>query len=627
MQTVLRGQEMKRPEFQAPAERGGVMSASRDPWRCNGSSTTRLTTCLQVWGRLDAQASENGAAPECKGGGNCRSPIKPADQRHRHARFLHAKYPVVTRPGFEPESGVWISAGMNERGKREIPEKKKRPARSRQCENPRAVLPRNKPGSTRRGDGGRQLTEPLHHRGHGCVLIPPFPRPSITETVLRLDWSRDTDTVALTNGIRTLSLKCNTRKGGVKTPSFLLILDRRAAPECKGRGEREAPEKTHRPAASPGTIPACKNPGATPPRIEPGSLRWEASSLTTLPPRPQLAEIIVHNGLVKTFYARKKIASPLARTFRPTAGRAQNAMRGRSGLRQRSVPPPPNTHKQLTPAKPTPLFIPWQPHALTTPTLDVRRPQNQLIAPQSAIKGVGLVRRKKQPRAARLSTFIIGRQSINRAGDWPLFHTAGTSSPGPGQALCVDSKWPSAHFTPAARSRRHTTPCWLVVFAHITPNVAQSSRFELRKLSSLGTAAAQVNAVHDKSRFARSGRFPAPRDSLRENDDEPEHSFSDSRTKPNPLKVGSARVETGLSRRLAFVNRHSLLWPSSAVASTGGMKGWGNRISPRKPADLGGIVRHDSHMQKSGDPAGDRTQFALVGGEQANRSATAAPFL
>ncbi|KAJ8872674.1 hypothetical protein PR048_026285 [Dryococelus australis] len=34
------------------------------------------------------------------------------------------------------------------------------------------------------------------------------------------------------------------------------------------RGEREIPEKTRRPAASPGTIPTCKNPGATPTRIE-----------------------------------------------------------------------------------------------------------------------------------------------------------------------------------------------------------------------------------------------------------------------------------------------------------------------------------------------------------------------
>ncbi|KAJ8884872.1 hypothetical protein PR048_011068 [Dryococelus australis] len=46
---------------------------------------------------------------------------------------------------------------------------------------------------------------------------------------------------------------------------------------------------------------------------------------------------------------------------------------------------------------------------------------------------------------------------------------------------------------------------------------------------------------------------------------------------------------------------------------------------PRENPPTNGIVRHDSHMRESGDPAGDGARFALVGGEQANRSATAAP--
>ncbi|KAJ8880930.1 hypothetical protein PR048_017403 [Dryococelus australis] len=37
----------------------------------------------------------------------------------------------------------------------------------------------------------------------------------------------------------------------------------------KGRGKREIPEKTRRPAALSGTIPACENPGVTRPGIEP----------------------------------------------------------------------------------------------------------------------------------------------------------------------------------------------------------------------------------------------------------------------------------------------------------------------------------------------------------------------
>ncbi|KAJ8871643.1 hypothetical protein PR048_027970 [Dryococelus australis] len=59
--------------------------------------------------------------------------------------------------------------------------------------------------------------------------------------------------------------------------------------EMRGWGKREIPEKTRRPATSSGTIPTCENPGATPPGIEPGSPRWEASSLATTPPRPLLS--------------------------------------------------------------------------------------------------------------------------------------------------------------------------------------------------------------------------------------------------------------------------------------------------------------------------------------------------
>ncbi|KAJ8882624.1 hypothetical protein PR048_014436 [Dryococelus australis] len=44
----------------------------------------------------------------------------------------------------------------------------------------------------------------------------------------------------------------------------------------QGWGKREIPEKARRPAASSGTIPTCENPGPSPPGIEPGSRRWEA---------------------------------------------------------------------------------------------------------------------------------------------------------------------------------------------------------------------------------------------------------------------------------------------------------------------------------------------------------------
>ncbi|KAJ8890582.1 hypothetical protein PR048_010091 [Dryococelus australis] len=54
-----------------------------------------------------------------------------------------------------------------------------------------------------------------------------------------------------------------------------------------GVGGREIPEKTRFPETSSGTIPAWESSSATPPGLEPGTLWWEASNLTTKPPRPQ----------------------------------------------------------------------------------------------------------------------------------------------------------------------------------------------------------------------------------------------------------------------------------------------------------------------------------------------------
>ncbi|KAJ8895022.1 hypothetical protein PR048_000331 [Dryococelus australis] len=60
-----------------------------------------------------------------------------------------------------------------------------------------------------------------------------------------------------------------------------------AAPELRGRGKQEIPEKTRRPTASSGTIPTCE----TRPEIEPGSPWWEASVLTAQPPNIEIQMI------------------------------------------------------------------------------------------------------------------------------------------------------------------------------------------------------------------------------------------------------------------------------------------------------------------------------------------------
>ncbi|KAJ8891037.1 hypothetical protein PR048_010546 [Dryococelus australis] len=54
---------------------------------------------------------------------------------------------------------------------------------------------------------------------------------------------------------------------------------------------------------------------------------------------------------------------------------------------------------------------------------------------------------------------------------------------------------------------------------------------------------------------------------------------------------------------------------------------WGNREIPEKTKLASGIVRHDSHLRKSGSgPDGDRTRFAIFGGAKSNRSETASPY-
>ncbi|KAJ8866059.1 hypothetical protein PR048_033583 [Dryococelus australis] len=84
----------------------------------------------------------------------------------------------------------------------------------------------------------------------------------------------------------------------------------------------------------------------------------------------------------------------------------------------------------------------------------------------------------------------------------------------------------------------------------------------------------------------------------------------------HPVAAGNIRRElvlAGLSVRFGSRKGTSSRWLHCGA----GMKG-------RRNSPTSGIVRHDSHMRKSGDPAGDRTRLALVGGERANRSANCA---
>ncbi|KAJ8869873.1 hypothetical protein PR048_028882 [Dryococelus australis] len=71
----------------------------------------------------------------------------------------------------------------------------------------------------------------------------------------------------------------------------------------KGRGKREIPEKTRRPAAS----SHMRKSGVIRPGIEPGSLWWEASRLTAQPPRPLRTRN--HKNLLNKFLSCSLAAS------------------------------------------------------------------------------------------------------------------------------------------------------------------------------------------------------------------------------------------------------------------------------------------------------------------------------
>ncbi|KAJ8894383.1 hypothetical protein PR048_007034 [Dryococelus australis] len=76
---------------------------------------TRVYTTLTIWATLNIEvliADEGdrgvyGAAPECKGGGNGRSPRKPADNGIVRQGDFHMRKSGVTRPGIEPGSPWW----------------------------------------------------------------------------------------------------------------------------------------------------------------------------------------------------------------------------------------------------------------------------------------------------------------------------------------------------------------------------------------------------------------------------------------------------------------------------------------------------------------------------------------
>ncbi|KAJ8870809.1 hypothetical protein PR048_027108 [Dryococelus australis] len=109
--------------------------------------------------------------------------------------------------------------------------------------------------------------------------LPHYALPSSTEWPECLDVDRLRKCLDLVVEKQTYPRCCPSTKTRIGVEKLGWRVRGRTAPECKGGGKWEIPEKTRRPAASSGKIPTYEDPGVIPPGFEPGSSWWEASSL------------------------------------------------------------------------------------------------------------------------------------------------------------------------------------------------------------------------------------------------------------------------------------------------------------------------------------------------------------
>ncbi|KAJ8869731.1 hypothetical protein PR048_028739 [Dryococelus australis] len=144
-------------------------------------------------------------------------------------------------------------------------------------------------------DAGRRVFSGISH----------FPRPftpaQLHTRLVSLPSPLKTQTSSLQVDVSRMFLLCTTRTQYLHFITYRFFVQRglesrwdrsevsseQGRNEWAGGGEREISEKTHQPASSSGTSPACENPEMTRLGIEPGSSWWEASSLTAQPPWPR----------------------------------------------------------------------------------------------------------------------------------------------------------------------------------------------------------------------------------------------------------------------------------------------------------------------------------------------------
>ncbi|KAJ8870976.1 hypothetical protein PR048_027278 [Dryococelus australis] len=196
-------------------------------------------------------------------------------------------------------------------GRRHLQPPSREPLRSRlhyprgKARNGSAGLGRVKVGfkdsrGSRTSPKHRDVAEATIEGVRGCVSSAPHSiprhlrRPLNKAAPLCLASSSSSDILLLSNAILLACAAGVRGTSGCFTPVFSSTLsrgpnmrpDKGEATYTEQRwnawaGETGEPRETPGPVASSGSIPACENPEATPPGIEPDSPRWEACSLTT----------------------------------------------------------------------------------------------------------------------------------------------------------------------------------------------------------------------------------------------------------------------------------------------------------------------------------------------------------
>ncbi|KAJ8894521.1 hypothetical protein PR048_007178 [Dryococelus australis] len=209
---------------------------------------------------------------------------------------------------------LWMAG----RGKQQIPEKTRRPVASSctisTCENPGVTRPWTESGSAL--VGGEQS-----NRSATAVPVGGKLR-CISLGWRRADGNTETFSLRITRVLDAVvsgspSVWC------ARYQRFTLQddsqLDRQTSAKVSLEQRRNARAgETGDPRGNPLTngIVRCENPGATSSVIEPGSPRWEASSLTTTPPRPHRMQN--NEAVVLATYARLPRAHKHARYFTAT---------------------------------------------------------------------------------------------------------------------------------------------------------------------------------------------------------------------------------------------------------------------------------------------------------------------